>query len=70
MKPIILNVDSLPLPIREKFNVKKVSAKEDKGNIILEPIKENTSLWGILPDNRLSSEKFLKQKRKDEELET
>ena len=70
MEPIILNVDSLPLPIRNKFNVKKVSVKEDNENIILTPINENTSLWGILPDNRLSSEKFLKQKRKDEESET
>jgi len=70
MEPIILNVDSLPLPIRGKFNVKKVSVKQDNENIILAPVKENINLWGILPDNRLSSEKFLKQKRKDEELET
>ena len=69
MEPIILSVNSLPLPIRGKFNVKKVSVKEDKENIILMPLKENNSLWGILPDNRLSSEKFLKQKRKDEEAE-
>ena len=33
MKPIILNVNSLPSQIREKFNVKKVSVKEDKENI-------------------------------------
>ena len=30
---------------------------------------ELTSLWGILPDNRLSSEKFLKMKRNDEKVE-
>jgi len=41
MEPIILNVDSLPLPIRGKFSVKKVSVKEDKGNIILAPVIEN-----------------------------
>ena len=69
MEPIILNVKSLPSSIRGKFNVKKVSVKEEKENIILIPIKDDNSLWGILPDNRLSSEKFLKMKRKDEEVE-
>jgi len=41
MEPIILNVDSLPLQIRKKFSVKKVSVTEDKENIILAPVTEN-----------------------------
>jgi len=41
MEPIILDVDSLPLAIRKKFRVKKVSVTEDKENIILAPVIEN-----------------------------
>ena len=72
MKPIILNVESLPKQIRKKFAVSKVYVKEENENIILTPVIESEkrgNLWGLLADGSISSEKFLEQKRKDRELE-
>jgi len=70
MESLVLSIDALPPLIREKFNTPKVSVQELDGRIILMPVREKpASLWGLLSDGKLSSEKFLEQKRRDKELE-
>lgn len=71
MEAFVLNVESLPLPIREKLHTPKVSVQERDGNIILMPIQEKTTdnLWGLLADGKFTTEKFMEQKRQDKELE-
>jgi len=72
MEPVVINVDLLPAQLREKFTVKKVYMKEDNKNIVLTPVDETPKrgeLWGILSDGKISSGKFLEQKRTDKELE-
>ena len=69
-KAFIVNVELLPLPIQEIIHTKKVFVEERDDGVLLKPIKnENVKLWGLLADGKLSSEKFLEQKRKDKELE-
>ena len=41
MEALVLNVDSLPLSIREKLRSPKVSVQERDGGIMLIPIQEN-----------------------------
>jgi hypothetical protein len=43
METLVLNVDTLPLPIRKEFHTSRVSAQERDGNVILMPIKEAVS---------------------------
>jgi hypothetical protein len=70
MEAIVLNVESLPSPIREKIHTPKVSVQEHDGGIFLMPMKDTeTELWGLLSDGKLTTEKFMEQKRGDKELE-
>ena len=70
MDALILNVETLPLSIRRKFSTQKVSVKEHSEGVLIMPLQEKrTELWGLLADGRLTSEKFLEQKRNDKELE-
>ena len=41
MEALVLNVDTLPLIIREKLHSPKVSVQERDGGIMLIPIQEN-----------------------------
>ena len=64
-----MNVETLPIPIREKFHSPKVSVQEREGGIFLFPVKEGSGLRGIAANSNLSVEKFREYKNEDKELD-
>ena len=73
MEEIILSVDTLPAPLYQYIQSKKVKARESNGVITLTPVDEkkepSTRLFGMFSDGRFSVDKFMAQKRADKELE-
>ena len=70
MRDTIINVTTLPDTLRPRFRSKRVRVSEDNGSVILTPVSyETTNLWGLLPDDRFTTEKYLEQKKADKELE-
>lgn len=67
MEAFVINVESLPMPIREKLHTKKVSVQEHDGGIILLPIQETSGLLGIAKNDKLTLEKFFAYKKEDRE---
>jgi hypothetical protein len=43
MEALVLNVDTLPMPIRKEFHTSRVTAQARDGNVILMPVKETAS---------------------------
>ncbi|MCL1806989.1 MAG: hypothetical protein FWG31_04735 [Oscillospiraceae bacterium] len=69
MSAIVLNTDTLPLPIRERLQSHKVSMQERDGGIILLPLREGSGLRGIASQSNLTTDKFRAYKREDKELD-
>jgi len=72
MEDMILNVDTLPKPLHRRIRSDRVRVHEENGTFILTPVpkSETTNLWGLLPDGKFTTEKYLAQKRQDKELES
>jgi hypothetical protein len=69
---IILETSALNLPneLLEKIGTKNVLVREVNEGLLLSPVSGQTGkLRGILKDTGYSTERFLKQKREDKELE-
>lgn len=69
MEALVLNVESLPLPIREKLNTRKVSVQERDGAVILLPVQEGSGLLGIAANDNLTVDIFNTYKKEDKELD-
>ena len=69
MNAVVLNTDTLPLPIRERFSAPKVSMQERDGGVILLPLRESSSLRGIASQSNLTTEKLRAYKLEDKELD-
>ncbi|MCL2703822.1 MAG: hypothetical protein FWE91_09480 [Defluviitaleaceae bacterium] len=72
MSELILVTKTLPEPLYRRIRSDKVRVREEDGNIILTPVfntDEPADLWGLLPDSKFTTEKYLAQKRRDKELE-
>ena len=67
----ILSVKTLPEPLIRRFHSDRVRVHEENGVVILTPVvnAEPTDLWGLLPDGKFTTEKYLAQKRQDKDLE-
>ena len=71
MSETIINVNTLPETILRLFPSGKVKIREDGGIVTLIPLKadDDCPLYGFFGDGKLSTERFLEQKRLDKELE-
>ena len=67
----ILNVKTLPEPLYRRFRSDRVRVHEENGVVTLTPVDnaEPADLWGLLPDGKFTTEKYLAQKRADKDLE-
>ena len=73
MADMILNVQTLPEVVFSKIPSEKVRIHEENGSIILTPIIEKKHnfdvLFGMFSDGRISTEKYMKEKQIEKELE-
>ena len=77
MEDTIINVNTLPEPICRRIRRNRVLVRENDGEIILTPVMDNdTGFWEslvhlqeIFSDGKISSEKFMKNKQFEKELE-
>lgn len=71
MEDTILNVNTLPEPLFRRIRSDRVRVHEEDGVIMLTPVvnTEPVDLWGLLPDGKFTTNKYLAQKRLDKELE-
>jgi hypothetical protein len=78
MIDIVLDAQTLPEPIVSRINTPKVKVHEENGIITLIPIKMEKAnreranidrFIGMFSDGKLSSEKFIQNKKEEKELE-
>ena len=70
MDTLVLDTNSLPLLIREKFHTSKVAIQElDDGKIILLPLNGIGNFRGIAKGSTFTSEKLFEYRRMEKELE-
>jgi hypothetical protein len=73
VEAIIIDREILPETISSYIHSKKIKLVEDNGNIILSPIDEKYLIleksFGMFSDGKLSSERFMNEKRIEKELE-
>jgi len=71
MSETVMNINTLPETVFKMLQTKTVKVREDKGIVTLIPIKENEDcpLFGFFSEGKLSTEKFMKQKQFEKELE-
>jgi hypothetical protein len=73
MTDIVLDVQTLPEPIFSRIHAPKVRVHEENGIITLIPVKMERAnidkFIGMFSDGKLSSEKFIQNKKNEKELE-
>ncbi|MDR1419556.1 MAG: hypothetical protein LBI86_04220 [Treponema sp.] len=73
MESIIIDRETLPGTIISYIHSQKIRLIEENGNIILSPVIEKYSIleksYGMFSDGKLSSEKFIEEKKIEKELE-
>jgi hypothetical protein len=73
MADIELDVQTLPEPILSRIHTPKVKVHEENGIITLVPIKMERAninkFIGMFSDGKLSSEKFMRNKKREKDME-
>jgi len=73
MTDMVLDAQTLPETIFSRIPGGKVLFHEENGSIVLTPIAETApdidSLFGMFSDGRISTEKYLREKQLEKELE-
>jgi hypothetical protein len=73
MDDMILNVNTFPEPIHRRIRSDRVRVREENGVVMLIPVTntkpKTTSLWGLLPEGMLTTEKHLAIKHAGVEAE-
>lgn len=70
MNTVVVETNTLPLPIREKFHTSKVSMKDnDDGSVILLPLRDISELRGIAKGSTFTSEKLFENRREEKNIE-
>jgi hypothetical protein len=73
MESVIIDRETLPETIVSYIHSQKIKLVEENGNIILSPVVEKYSIleksFGMFSDGKLSSEKFIEEKKIEKELE-
>ena len=65
MSEAILNTNTLPSPIRERFDTQKITIRNYEGGVILMPLKDITAHRGIAKSSSFTTD-ILLASRKDE----
>jgi len=70
---MVLDVTTLPEKVFSRISTAKVRLYEENGSIILTPVveaKQNIdTLFGMYSDGKISTEKYMREKRLEKELE-
>ena len=70
MNSVILDTDTLPSPIKEKFHTPRVSIHDrDGGGVILLPLREINELRGIAKGSKFTTEKLFEYRREEKAAE-
>ena len=70
MNAVILDTDTLPSPIKEKFHTPRVSIQDrDDGGVVLLPLREISELRGIAKGSKFTTEKLLEYRREEKAAE-
>jgi hypothetical protein len=73
METLIIDREILPETIISYIHSKKIKLVKENGNIILSPVDDKYSIleksFGMFSDGKLSSERFMKEKEIEKELE-
>ena len=69
MNSVILDTDTLPSPIKEKFHTSRVSIHERDGGVILLPLHEINEFRGIAKGSKFTTEKLFEYRREEKTAE-
>jgi hypothetical protein len=72
MTEMVIKTKTLPEPLFRLIPTERVKVREVRGEIRLTPIKETIAdcpLLGMFADGKISTEKFIENKRAEKELE-
>ena len=77
MEDTIINVNTLPESLHNRFRSTRVRVREENGVVTLTPVNDTKKdVWGaleqlrlMLSDGRMSSENYMAQKQADKELD-
>ena len=66
----ILETNTLPMPIREKFRTAKVSIQDrDDGSVVLLPVREVSEYKGMMKGSAFTTEKLLEYRKEEKAIE-
>ena len=68
MSEMVLNTNTLPSPIRERFDTQKIAAKSYGSGVILMPFKDIIAYRGVAKGSGFTSESLL-DNRKNERMQ-
>ena len=72
MTEMVLDTRTLPEPIMRMIHTRKVKIRENRGDFVITPIREENvecPLFGMFADGKISAEKFIARKQAEKELE-
>ena len=69
MSEAILNTNTLPPQIREKFCTPRVSIQYTDGGVIILPLNEISTLRGIAKDSKFTTDKLFEYRREEKAFE-
>ena len=72
MSETVVSVNALPETVLRYFLSGQVKVREEDGIVTLTPVKKDfpgSRLFGMFADGRMSTEKYVRQKQLDKELE-
>ena len=70
MNTVILETDTLPSPIKEKFHTTRVSIQDrDDGGVVLLPLRGINELRGIAKGSKFTTEKLFEYRREEKAAE-
>ena len=73
MKNMIIERKTLPAFIGSYLNSEKIELFERNGSVVLSPVGNKYSIleksYGLFSDGKLSSERFMREKKREQELE-
>ena len=69
MGEAVLNTDTLPAPIRERFNTQKITVRNYESGVILMPLKDITAHRGIAKGSSFTTSTLLASRKDDQAKE-
>ena len=69
MSEAVLNTNTLPLPIRERFSTKKITIRNHKNGILLLPFRDIGAHRGIAKGSSFTTEALASYRNDDRSME-